>query len=178
MFLHTHSLFLYRGKYSAMDLWFENRYGRELWELTTQLLLLEWTCGATFVDTLVNNVALTTSLNVGPSKDMTLQGIVELVVADGSWPLLFEQIAGSSAPPPHNLLMQYATGEILFAKSCSDMNSLISQNDDIITIISSVISLSGVEIIGIVLRCDDKYHIIECLDLSGRSVSCLFFRHY
>ena len=59
-----------------------------------QLLLLKWSSGATFVDTLVNSAEVTTSPNDQTLKDLVLSGIVGVVVvADRSRCLLFEQIA-------------------------------------------------------------------------------------
>ena len=48
-----------------------------------QLLLLKGSSGATFVDTLVNSVAMTTSLNDRTLKDLVLTGMVGVVVVAG-----------------------------------------------------------------------------------------------
>ena len=58
-----------------------------------QLLLLKGLSGATFVDTLVNSVAVMTSLNDRTLKDLVLPGMVGVVVAGGCRSLLFEWIA-------------------------------------------------------------------------------------
>ena len=66
----------------------------ELQGLAMQLLLLKGLSGATFVDTLVNSVAVMTSLNDRTLKDLMLAGMVGVVVvAGGGRSLLFERIA-------------------------------------------------------------------------------------
>ena len=57
------------------------------------LLLFKGSSGATFVDTVVNSVALRTSLNDGPLKDLTLPRMAEVVLANGSRSVLFERVA-------------------------------------------------------------------------------------
>ena len=66
----------------------------ELQGLAMQLLLLKELSGATFVDTLVNSVAVMTSLNDRTLKDLVLPGMVGVVVvAGGCRSLLFERIS-------------------------------------------------------------------------------------
>ena len=56
----------------------------QLQGLMTLLLLFKGSSGAAYFDTLVSNVALTTSLNDGQLKDLMLPGMAEVVAADGS----------------------------------------------------------------------------------------------
>ena len=66
----------------------------ELQGLAMQLLLLKGLSEATFVDTLVNSVAVMTSLNDRTLNDLVLPGMVGVVVvAGGCRSLLFERIA-------------------------------------------------------------------------------------